>query len=230
MIAHIFTVRNKDSTKPNGFTLNSSPAFRDYLLPIFQGWNNLPVMRVRRCSVKFRRQELLLCSSGKPCAKSRSNWSQSALKQPLSCNVSQKADCLLQGRPWFSPATTPGNKGVFSGAAHWVGCAFWLHNKTTSPYWTWDTCVSQRLCYGCVSPSSWEHGQVMQSDGPHQLQPRTCPRAPSLPRTPGVWEHYASQQEYTEELQKKDLHNPDNHDGVITHLEPDIWNAKSSGP
>ena len=29
-------------------------------------------------------------------------------------------------------------------------------------------------------------------------------------------------QEYTEELYKKDLHNPDNHDDVITHLEPDI--------
>ena len=29
-------------------------------------------------------------------------------------------------------------------------------------------------------------------------------------------------QEYTEELCKKYLHNPDNHDGVITHLEPDI--------
>ena len=29
-------------------------------------------------------------------------------------------------------------------------------------------------------------------------------------------------QEYTEELYKKDLHNPDNHDGVITHLESDI--------
>ena len=29
-------------------------------------------------------------------------------------------------------------------------------------------------------------------------------------------------QEYTEELHKKDLYNPDNHDGVITHLEPDI--------
>ena len=29
-------------------------------------------------------------------------------------------------------------------------------------------------------------------------------------------------QEYTEELYKKDLHNPDNNDGVITHLEPDI--------
>src|SRR5574337_1052785 len=29
-------------------------------------------------------------------------------------------------------------------------------------------------------------------------------------------------QEYTEELYKKDLHNPDNHDGVITELEPDI--------
>ena len=29
-------------------------------------------------------------------------------------------------------------------------------------------------------------------------------------------------QEYTEELHKKHLHDPDNHDGVITHLEPDI--------
>ena len=29
-------------------------------------------------------------------------------------------------------------------------------------------------------------------------------------------------QEYTEELYKKDLHYPDNHNGVITHLEPDI--------
>ena len=29
-------------------------------------------------------------------------------------------------------------------------------------------------------------------------------------------------QEYTEELYRKDLHDPDNHDGVITHLEPDI--------
>ena len=33
-------------------------------------------------------------------------------------------------------------------------------------------------------------------------------------------------QEYTEELYKNDLHNPDNHDGVITHLEPDILECK----
>ena len=33
-------------------------------------------------------------------------------------------------------------------------------------------------------------------------------------------------QEYTEELYKKDLHNPDNHDGAITHLEPDILECK----
>ena len=37
-------------------------------------------------------------------------------------------------------------------------------------------------------------------------------------------------QEYTEELYKKDLHNPDNHDGVITHLEPDILECKVSWP
>ena len=33
-------------------------------------------------------------------------------------------------------------------------------------------------------------------------------------------------QEYTEELYKKDLHDPDNHDDVITHLEPDILECK----
>ena len=33
-------------------------------------------------------------------------------------------------------------------------------------------------------------------------------------------------QEYTEELYKKDLHNQDNHDGVITHLEPDIMECE----
>ena len=37
-------------------------------------------------------------------------------------------------------------------------------------------------------------------------------------------------QEYMEELYKKDLHDPDNHDGVITDLEPESWNMKASGP
>ena len=36
-------------------------------------------------------------------------------------------------------------------------------------------------------------------------------------------------QEYIEELYKKDLHDPDNHDGVITQSQTS-WNAKSSGP
>ena len=37
-------------------------------------------------------------------------------------------------------------------------------------------------------------------------------------------------QECTEELYKKDLQVPDNHDGMIAHLEPDIPECKSSGP
>ena len=37
-------------------------------------------------------------------------------------------------------------------------------------------------------------------------------------------------QEYTEELYKIDLYDPDNHHGVITHLEQTSWNVKSSGP
>ena len=34
-------------------------------------------------------------------------------------------------------------------------------------------------------------------------------------------------QEYTEELYKEDLHDPDNHEGVITHLEPDILECEA---
>ena len=37
-------------------------------------------------------------------------------------------------------------------------------------------------------------------------------------------------QEYTEELYKKEPHDPVDHNGVIPHLEPDILNVKSSGP
>ena len=36
-------------------------------------------------------------------------------------------------------------------------------------------------------------------------------------------------QEYTEELYKKDLNDPDNHNGVITHLEPDILECSQVG-
>ena len=36
-------------------------------------------------------------------------------------------------------------------------------------------------------------------------------------------------QEYTEELYKKDLHDPDNHGGMITHLEPEILECKVRG-
>ena len=37
-------------------------------------------------------------------------------------------------------------------------------------------------------------------------------------------------QEYTEKLCKKELHDPDNHDGVFTHLDQTSWYVKSSGP
>ena len=37
-------------------------------------------------------------------------------------------------------------------------------------------------------------------------------------------------QEYTEELYKKDVHDPDNHNGMITHLKPDILECEVKGP
>ena len=39
-------------------------------------------------------------------------------------------------------------------------------------------------------------------------------------------EDIKKQREYTKELYKKNLHDPNNHDGVITHLEPDILECK----
>ena len=42
--------------------------------------------------------------------------------------------------------------------------------------------------------------------------------------TEAIWQR--QRQEYTEELHKKDLHDPDNHNGVITHLEPDILDCE----
>ena len=36
--------------------------------------------------------------------------------------------------------------------------------------------------------------------------------------------------QYTQELFKKDLKDPDNHDGVVSHSEPDILESKSNGP
>ena len=39
-------------------------------------------------------------------------------------------------------------------------------------------------------------------------------------------QEYTGWQEYTKELYKKDLHDLDNHDGVITHLEPDILKSE----
>ena len=60
---------------------------------------------------------------------------------------------------------------------------------------------------------------------PHRRQPTRLPRPWDPPgKNTGVGCHFLLQEytEYTEELYKKDLHNPDNHDGVITHLEPDI--------
>ena len=76
-----------------------------------------------------------------------------------------------------------------------------------------DSCPSSQWCHPAISSSvvpfsSW-------------LQP--LPTSKSFPMSQlFAWGGQSKKrwQEYTEELYKKDLHDPDNHDGVITHLEP----------
>ena len=57
-------------------------------------------------------------------------------------------------------------------------------------------------------------GLIKDRNGPNL----TGPNASDLTEAEDIKKRW---QEYTEELYKKDLHDPDNHDGVITHLEPD---------
>ena len=66
---------------------------------------------------------------------------------------------------------------------------------------------------------NWRYqGNISCKDGHHKGQNWYGPNRSK--RCSKRWE------EYTEELYKKDLHDPDNHDGVITHLEPDILEFK----
>ena len=63
---------------------------------------------------------------------------------------------------------------------------------------------------------------MSDSSRPHGLQPTSFLHPWDFPgKNTGVGCHCLLQQEYTE-LYKKDLHDPDNHHGVITHVEPDI--------
>ena len=63
---------------------------------------------------------------------------------------------------------------------------------------------------------------MSESLQPHELQHIRLPSpslSPYLTKAEDIKKRW---QEYTEELYKKNLHDPDNHDGVIIHLQPDI--------
>ena len=46
----------------------------------------------------------------------------------------------------------------------------------------------------------------------------------------GLHRYLTGREEHTEELYKEDLQDPDNHNGVITHLEPDVLECEVNGP
>ena len=69
---------------------------------------------------------------------------------------------------------------------------------------------------GQVIPTVWGKGQRFPGFGPLPIPWYFNSALKTEAEDIKKW------QEYTEELYKKDLHDPDNHDGVITHLEPDI--------
>ena len=85
----------------------------------------------------------------------------------------------------------------------------------------------------CSTPGFSVHHQLLEftQTHVHQVIDAIQPSHPLLSPSPAFNLAEAEDikkrwREYTKELYKKDLHNPDNHHGIITHLEPDILEGK----
>ena len=91
-----------------------------------------------------------------------------------------------------------------------------LHCRWILYHWTTGEVVTCMVMILRSDPWSWLSGASTSSSG--RWQDLTF-----LTEAKDIKKRW---QEYTEELYKKDLHNPDNHDGVITHLESDILECK----
>ena len=85
----------------------------------------------------------------------------------------------------------------------------------------------------CSTPGFSVHHQLLEftQTHVHQVIDAIQPSHPLLSPSPAFNLAEAEDikkrwREYTKELYKKDLHNPDNHHGMITHLEPDILEGK----
>ena len=92
----------------------------------------------------------------------------------------------------------------------------WLDagNQTRS---LWNL-VSHSVSRPCILPG-WLHSQSSSLHMERIMTPNSPRNGRDLTEAEDIKKSWL---EYTEELYKKDLHDPDNHDGVITHLEPDI--------
>ena len=89
------------------------------------------------------------------------------------------------------------------------------------PKWTMESSQKCKMENNRMGKTRDHFKKIRDTEGTFQAKMGTIKNRNSMHLTEGEdiknrW------QEYMEELNKKDLHNPDNHDGVITHLEPDI--------
>lgn len=160
--------------------LNSHSSLRNDALPVSHGWNNLPVMKRGWHGGPWntKGRDVPFSSHGKPCAKSRSEGSRSALNQPSSWSPGPWA-ARWRKLPlsWVltSAALIP-ETGISPGAALWVGRVPWLHKKTTVSYWTWKAAPLWGF--------SIEEGTRGSNPHPHS-SPAFLPGAPGPPLATG---------------------------------------------
>ena len=174
-------------------------------------------MRVRRRSVQFWRQELLLSRSGKPCVKSRSSWSVcSQLAYVPERWLVRKQTTSSESGHDFLLLLPRGTRESFRELL--IGWPV-LSDFTTKPCLLigHETRASPRgFAVTACPPPPWQ--QV-----PGDEVWRTSPAATLAPGLKAC--HWGALCPPAR-VHRRTTHDPDNHDGVITHLLPDILECK----
>ena len=128
----------------------------------------------------------------------------------------------IPGPPWSSPPRLP----LTSSSAHPLllrdphfQCQLFEQYSDPAP-WSWGSSVATQMMWRS-SPSQGDRNYPRDTKGTFHAKIGLIKDRNGIDLTEAE-DIKKRWQEYTEELYKNDLHNPDNHNGVITHLEPDI--------
>ena len=122
-------------------------------------------------------------------------------------------------KPWCWERLKAGGEGYDRERDGWMASLTqwtWIWVNSMSWWWTGRPMRSQRVRHDWAAGLNWTELKATFQAKMGMIKDRHGIDLTEAEYIKKRW------QQYTEELYKKDLHNPDNHDGLMTHLEPDI--------